>query len=382
MRILLITARYLPHRGGLESVVYHLSKELQCDGHAVCIITNRYPHTLLASEIIDRIYVRRLHFIQPRWSFLRSFRLDLFLAGLFYRLWTDYSLKRIIQEFQPDVINSHYLSEPAEFVERCLSNRSKHIPWVISLHGGDVDGEPFMGKPQMGRFRRISHFADRLTACSKFLAKQAVELEPAIAEKILVIHNGVDADLFSKAPSFESTVPYILALGQLVQHKGFDVLIDAFTLVSKKYREVNLIIAGEGEFRSELERHINENRLEQRVFLTGKVDFVKAASLMAGSLFLAMPSRREPFGIVALECMAAAKCVLATPVGGIPEFLPCPPNRVVNLDIKSWADAMEQWLILSRKNSLASMENQVIAQKYDWQIVAQRYLQVYEQAGA
>ncbi len=380
MRILLVAARYLPHRGGLESVVYHLSKELQLQGNSVCIITNRYPRTLLAREIIDRIPVRRLHFIQPHWSFLRSFRLDLFLAGLFYRLWTDYSLKRIIQEFQPDVINSHYLSEPAEFVERCIHR--EHIPWVASLHGGDVDGEPFIGKSQMERFHRIACFADRLTACSGFLAKQAVELEPTIANKIQVIHNGVDADLFSKAKRLEGSAPYIFALGQLVQHKGFDVLIDAFALVSRKYREVNLIIAGEGELRSELERHIKENALEGRVTLKGKVDSAKAASLMSGSLFVAMPSRREPFGIVALESMAAGKCVLATPVGGIPEFLPCPPNRVVPLDIKSWADAMEQWLILSRKNSLRSMENQTIAQKYDWQIVAQRYLQVYEQAGA
>ena len=52
-------------------------------------------------------------------------------------------------------------------------------------------------------------------------------------------------------------------------------LIDAFALISEKYREVNLIIAGEGEFHSELERHINENRLEQRVLLTGKVDSTK-----------------------------------------------------------------------------------------------------------
>ncbi len=380
MRILLVAARYLPHRGGLESVVYHLSKELQLQGHSVYIITNRYPRTLPASEIIDGILVRRLHFIQPHWSFLRRFRLDLFLAGLFYRLWTDYSLKRIVQEFQPDVINSHYLSEPAEFVERCIHR--ERIPWVISLHGGDVDGEPFMGKSHMDRFRRISRFADRLTACSGFLAKQATGLEPAIADKIQVIHNGVDVDLFSKAQSLDCPAPYILALGQLVQHKGFDVLIDAFALVSKKYGEVNLIIAGEGKFRSEMERHIKENGLEQRVMLTGKVDSAKAASLIAGSLFVAMPSRREPFGIVALEGMAAGKCVLSTPVGGIPEFLPCPPNRVVNLDIKSWADALEQWLVLSRNKQLAGIENQAIARKYDWQMVTQRYLQVYEQARA
>ncbi len=376
MRILQVAARYFPHRGGLESVVYHLSKELQLQGHSVCIITNRYPRTLPVREIIDGIPVTRLHFIQPHWSFLRSFRLDLFLAGLFYRWWTDYLLKRIIQEFQPDVINSHYLSEPAEFIERRIHREG--IPWVISLHGGDVDGEPLIGKPQMERFHRIACFAGRLTACSASLAKQAIALEPAIANKIQVIHNGVDVDLFSKAPSVDPPMPYILALGQLVQHKGFDVLIDAFALVSKKYREVNLIIAGEGEFRSELEGHIKENALEGRVTLTGKVDSAKAASLMAGSLFLAMPSRREPFGIVALEGMAAGKCVLATPVGGIPEFSPCPPNRMISPDLSLWVQALDDWL--SHRDQLDGSANVKIAKEHSWQFVAQQYLQVYRRA--
>jgi len=301
MRILLIASRYLPHRGGLESVVYHLAHEFCRQGHTVQIITNRYPRTLPAREVLDGVQVVRLHFLLPGSKYLHNFRFDLWLAGLWYFFYTERVLIRIINEFQPDVINNHYLNEVAEFTGRSLAGRSPSIPWVVSLHGGDVDGEPSMGKSQMERFRRISRFADRLTACSSFLAKQAVGLEPAIANKIQVIHNGVDLDLFSRAKSLDFPVPYILALGQLVQHKGFDLLIEAFALVSKKHREVNLIIAGEGEFRLELERHIKENGLEGRVTLTGRVDSAKAASLMAGSLFIAMPSRREPFGIVALE---------------------------------------------------------------------------------
>ena len=69
MRILLIASRYFPHRGGLESVVYHLSYELQHQGHIVRIITNRYPRTLPAHEVIDGISVKRLHFLQPPLEF-------------------------------------------------------------------------------------------------------------------------------------------------------------------------------------------------------------------------------------------------------------------------------------------------------------------------
>jgi glycosyltransferase involved in cell wall biosynthesis len=234
----------------------------------------------------------------------------------------------------------------------------------------------------MSRFRRISRFADRLTACSTFLAGQAVALEPSIAAKIQVIHNGVDLDLFSKASDHEVSVPYIFALGQLVQHKGFDLLIDAFASVSKKYREVNLLIAGGGEFRPELERHIKENGLEHRVTLLGKVDSTKVAGLMAGGLFIAMPSRREPFGMVALEGMASGKCVLATPVGGIPEFLPSPPNRMVPLDKSLWVEALDDWLNKASLGQLDASANRESAKHHSWQLVTEQYLQVYKQSGA
>ena len=379
MRILLIVSRYLPHRGGLESVAYHLAHEFYRQGHTVQIITNRYPRTLPAREELDGLQVIRLHFLLPDSKYLHNSRFDLWLAGIWYCFYTERVLRRIINEFQPDVVNNHYLNEVAEFTDRSLASRSPSIPWVISLHGGDVDGEPFMGKSKMERFRRLSRFADGLTACSGFLAMQAVELEPAIANKIQVIHNGVDVDLFSKARSLDCPSPYIFALGQLVQHKGFDVLIDAFAFVSKKYSEVNLIIAGEGEFRSELERHIKENGLERRVTLMGKVDSAKAASLIAGGLFIAMPSRREPFGIVALEGMAAGKCVLATPVGGIPEFLPCPPNQMVVLDIDKWVRALDDWIGRAEDGQLDGSENRIVAQRYDWSSVAQKYLMVYQQ---
>ena len=303
----------------------HLAKDFYQQGNFVRVITNRYPRILPRHEIIEGMSVTRLHFMLPDLKYLNRGRLDLFLAGLFYRFWTAYLLEKILHDFNPDVINSHYLNEQAEFVGNCISRASKPVPWVISLHGGDVDGEPFMSRKHLQRFRKLTQQANQLTACSQFLANKAIDLEPSIAGKIQVIHNGVDVDLFSKARAHAFSRPYIFAVGQLVSHKGFDLLIEAFALISKQYQDVNLVIAGDGPFRSELERRIQENQLEERVTLPGKVDAGQVASLMAGSLFVAMPSRREAFGIVALEGMAAGKPVLASPVGGLPEFLPCPP---------------------------------------------------------
>ena len=380
MRILIISPRYLPHRGGLESVVYHLAHEFRQRGHTVQIITSRYPRTLPPTEEIDGVHVTRLHFLLPDLKYFRNFRFELWLAGIWYFFDTERALRRFINEFQPDVVNNHYLNEAAEFTGRSLAGRSPAIPWVISLHGGDVEGEPLLGRTNKVRFSKASRQASELTACSNYLAIQAQTLEPALQGRIDVIHNGVDAGRFADSESYPSDYPYILAVGQLVSHKGFDLLIEAFAQVAGKYPKVQLWIAGGGSQRTALEMLIRQKGLVQRVQLLGKVDEATVASLMAGCLFVAMPSRREPFGIVALEGMAAGKPVLATPVGGLPEFLLVPPNRLVASEVAAWGIALDEWLALAMSDQLKADGNTQEAHKRDWSKVAGQYLQVYERA--
>lgn len=375
MRILLISARYSPHRGGLESVVYHLAREFRQQGHTVQVVTNRYPRTLPASEEIDEVQVSRLHFLLPNLQYLRTFRFDLWLAGLWYRFYTVQVLRRMIQKFQPDIINNHYLNEVAEFTN--LASHSLAIPWVISLHGGDVDGTPLSGRANKERFSKLSRQANGLTACSSFLAAQAQTLEPALQGKIKAIHNGVDVKRFANTKPYPADCPYILAVGQLAPHKGFDLMVEAFAQAAGRYPQVQLWIAGEGTQRSELEKLILKKQIAQQVQLLGRVDEAMVASLMAGCLFLTMPSRREPFGIVALEGMAAGKPVLATPVGGLSEFLPCPPNRMVELQLDAWVATLEEWIPLALRGQLQAAENAQYACQFDWSIVASQYLQVY-----
>jgi glycosyltransferase involved in cell wall biosynthesis len=380
MRILLVTARYLPHRGGLESVVQNLAQEFSNRGHQVLIVTNRYPRSLPSVEVIDGIKVMRLHFLLPNVNYLKEFRIDLWLAGLWYRFFTYLELCAIIQDFQPNVINSHYLNVSAEFTGRCISNYFSSIPWIISLHGGDVDGEPLLGLVNKNRFHRFARQAQCLTACSEFLSTQAKVLDPSLEYKIRVIHNGVDLRRFSSVRPVRSANPYILGVGQLIPHKGFDLLIRAFASLAEKYPSVELWIAGEGSQRPHLESLILQKGLDHRVQLLGRVDENAVASLMASSLFVAVPSLKEPFGIVALEAMASSRAVVASPVGGLPEFLPCPPNLLVSPILSDWVSALSERLDLSDTIPLKVESNLDSARTFDWSLVAERYLHIYEQA--
>lgn len=380
MRILLVTARYYPHRGGLETVVHHLAQEYRRAGHHVRVVTNRYPRTLPAYEMIDGNPVTRKQFLYPQMRFVKEKRFDLLAASLWFVPLTTWSLWHIIREFEPDIVHLHYLGSPAFFLS--LLHRLKRFHWVITLHGGDVDGEPHLNPQGMRLFKRSTKQADIVTACSRDLATQAIALSPSIAQKLRVIHNGVDAQAFVKARRYEHPKPYIAAVGQLVEHKGFDLLIDSFGDVAAAHPDIDLLIAGEGESRQKLAALIEKRGLVGRAHLLGRVDEGTVASLMAGSLLVAVPSRREPFGIVALEGMAAGKTVLATPVGGIPEFLPNGINRLVIPERNAWAEALSELLTKVQLGQLDGKSNRAVAQDYGWSRVAERYLEAYAEAGA
>ena len=140
MRVLIVTARYLPHRGGLERVVSEVSRQMRLDGHTVTIITNRYPQTLPKHDELDGIPVRRLRFLFPRITYLKSKRPDLWLAGLIFFPLTLFQLAVSFLSFRPDVVNLQYLSSPGIFL--WLLHHLFRFRFVVSLHGGDVDGEP------------------------------------------------------------------------------------------------------------------------------------------------------------------------------------------------------------------------------------------------
>jgi len=377
VKILLVASRYLPHRGGLPTVVHRLAQEFCHSGHETLVVANRYPRSLPASETIDGIPVKRLLFLYPQCRFLRQKRPDLMLASFWYVWWTTYALARVILDYKPDVVNLHYLASPGPFL--WLLHLWLRYPWVVSLHGGDVHGEPYRSRFNAWLFRAAVSSADAITACSKRLASEASRLAGVSSAKIHAIHNGVDCQRFASVFPYAHPKPYIAAVGQLVPHKGFDLLINAFADVADTFPDVDLLIAGDGRARGQLAELIRTRGLTHRVSLLGTVDEHTVASLIAGCLFTAVPSRREAFSIVALESLAAGKRVLATPVGGIPEFLPAGINLMVEPEQGAWAKALADWLSLDR-SGLDGAANQAQAQRMGWDQVAAQYLRTYSKA--
>ena len=146
------------------------------------------------------------------------------------------------------------------------------------------------------------------------------------ADRGTVIFNGVaaaggDGSAPVDLPAPLGTVPYVLALGRVVDKKGFDLLLAGYAAMDPAARTADLVIAGTGHALERLEAMAEESGLRDRVHFVGRLSREQVAAAMAGAELFVMPSRLEPFGIVVLEAWRAGTAVLATDHGGPPEFV-------------------------------------------------------------
>lgn len=381
MRILFITARYRPHVGGLETVVSELAQHLK-DGHQVEVIANRSPRSLAAHEVIDGVPVTRLHFLLPRlWHLPKQAKQ--FFAAFLLALPTMTALHRAIERFQPDVINLHYAgSHLSAFTWAAM--RLSRTPLVVSLHGSDVWVEA--GRSPLDRwvFRRLVARANAVTACSASLLEDAAALAPEIRAKGVPIHNGVHRSLFVDAAPYDHPRPYIAGVGRLDHRKGFDLLIEAFAHIALDFPNHDLLIAGGGSAQADLQAQIDHFQLAHRVKLIGVLRHPALASFYKSACVAVIPSRREPFGIVALEALTAGTHIVATRVDGLVEALADARVTWVTPEIDSIESGLRQALAAIQTDAWRadSQHNIHASAHFGWDKVADRYLAVLERAAA
>lgn len=378
MRILIISARYAPHVGGLENVVTELSSRLR-QHHDVQIITNRFPRSLPAHETLDGISVTRLHFLLPRRRYLPRHAPVFFAAFLLAPL-TLTALWRAIRHFKPDVINLHYAGNPSFFVWAVASLLD--IPLVVSLHGSDVWIEAQRSPFDRWVFRRLIARAQTVTGCSMSLLEDAAAFAPEVLTKAVSIHNGVDHHIFTNAHPYDYPRPYIAGVGRLDHCKGFDLLIEAFARIAPDFPDLDLLIAGSGAAQADLQAQIDRLCLSERIKLVGTLRNPALASFYKSAQIVATPSRRESFGIVALEALATGRCLVVSRIGGLVEAL----AGAHVIWVKPEADSIEAGLrqalahIQTDAWRAESAHNIEVSAQFGWDKVAGRYEAVLKNA--
>jgi len=193
---------------------------------------------------------------------------------------------------------------------------------VLSFHGSDVSAI-VRNSP---RWKTIANQTDKITACSAALAKRIDDLE-LFQHSVQVVHNGIDCKEFLAHDdncNMADKTPYILNVGNYVSHKGQDILLKAFAMLSSKHQKFNLIFAGgtsSGEWLIHLKATAEQLNISNRVFFLENQPQSAIASLMRHSSCLAHTAHNEAFGLVLIEAGVCGTAIIASRVGGIPEII-------------------------------------------------------------
>ncbi len=208
-----------------------------------------------------------------------------------------------------------------------LAARRARLPGLFTAH----NLLPPMGRISRPLFRNVANQATRVIAVSEAVARSLVA-NGVSESRITVISNGIDLLPFDehkigattqdesvRSRHTAATAPTVVAIGRLSPEKGFDLLIDAFETVVQSVPDATLRIAGDGPERADLEARASRSPVAERIRLLGRLD--DTVPLLRSATVVAVPSRQEGQGLVALEAMAARRPVVATAVGGLMETI-------------------------------------------------------------
>jgi glycosyltransferase involved in cell wall biosynthesis len=243
---------------------------------------------------------------------------------------------RALRAPRPDVVYAHFLV-PSGLIA-AVAGRA---PLVVTAHGRDVRN---IGElPGVAAATRlVVRRAATVVCVSEYLRRELEVKIPEARGKTEVVSSGVDLERFAVAQPPDGP-PRFLCVGALEERKNVVRLADAFA----RLEEGTLTFAGDGSLRPRLEGR-------ERVRLAGRIAHDDVAGLLAESHVLCQPSLVEPLGQALLEAMACGRSVVATRIGGPPEFVPAGAGVLVDpLDVDAIADAMLRAAALPRPNDAA-----------------------------
>jgi glycogen(starch) synthase len=376
MRILLMPSAYYPSLGGVEEVTSKVAHLLLQKGHSVEVVTNRWPKSLPKCELVEGVPVHRYSFLVP--SGLRgTLRFAAFSVYEFVQLLVD------TIQFRPDVI--HIICCSTNLPYAVLLSRLLRIRLIVSTHGevGMDAGRLYQSRNflsnNLGKFAK---YASNVTACSKATADEFSAYCPNV--KCDVLRNGVDLAEFSNPDhtgQVAANFKYVFAYGRLVPQKGFDNLLRAWRLVNAD--GAKLMIAGDGPDRQLLMDLVEQLEIQNSVEFLGRLNRQEVALYLRGACAFVLPSIHEPFGLVILEAMAARVPVIATRVGGVPEFVE--DGRTGKLvdpgDADVLAAEIQRHLEQPQSDQQLSLAYET-ACNYEWDSVINDYLLMYGAANA
>ena len=302
-----------------------------------------------------------------------------FNSGLGYYL-NKRSFKKIIKEFNPDVINVHYASGYGT-----LARVSKVKKYLLNVWGADVYEFPNESSIKKNILIKNLNAATMIASTSNSMAD---ETKKYTDKTVLVTPFGVDIEKFKSTPKISESKFIFCTVKTLLPKYGITGMIEAFSLFLQKldktlHASVEYRIYGDGAQKEEIENLIEKLKLKNNVFLMGYVENNRVAEVInACDVFLLKSIYdSESFGVAAVEAMACSRSVIASDVSGFKEVIEDGISGIIveKNDTEKYANAMlDLYFNGERRRILGENARRRVEELYDWNKNVDTMIEIYK----
>jgi len=322
IRVMMLTWEYPPRIiGGISPHVYYLSKYLAKNGAKVYVVTCDFPGAL-QHETIEGVEVFRISAYRnpapdfASWVYLMNVNMQKDAAAIAKDLGGV------------DIFHAH------DWLVATASIGLKHVfrkPLIATIHSTEIgrrnglhsDYERMIHETEAW----LTYEAWRVICCSNYMRNHVKEVFQLPGDKLDMIPNGVETREYEEIDTGNFRMKFalpeekiVLFVGRLVYEKGVHILINAIPKILEKVN-AKFIIVGDGYMRENLLKLVKKMELAHKVLFTGFLDDKTLRKLQRCADVSVVPSLFEPFGIVALEAMAAKSPVVVSDTGGLSEIV-------------------------------------------------------------
>lgn len=384
MRILIANDQHWPMKSGVATAARTMAQGLAEAGHVVMVVAP--SQTGRGYKEIDENYeITRIR------SFGLPFRKNLRVSVTY-----DREMRRILDEFQPEVVHVHTQLTVGLGMLRAAVSRD--IPVIATNHvmpDNMIKNIKILSPVSRPVSYILSEYGTLLYRGAKRIVmptESAISLfnTERIEAPALAISNGINLDRFQpKKPSSEIFTkfhiprgkPLITYIGRVDEEKHIHILIQALELLRWSGKKFHAVIVGDGNARERLDELIDTLQLGEYVTFTGLVSDGDLVQLHRIGDIYAMPSPTELQCLAMLEAMASGKAVVAVDAGALGEL--CLTGKNGNLipvdDVEAMATALVDLLDDPEKRKKYGERSVQIAKKHDVRVVIPRFVKLYKQ---
>lgn len=360
LRFLVINWRDIknPEAGGAEIHLHEIFKRIVQHGHQVTLLTSKY-NGCKRGEIIDGIRVIRI-----------GTKLTFLFSAFFYYI-TRFGFGKNNFDFIIDdiskipVFTPLYVKKPIIAIIHHIHGKTlfKELPFFMAVFAYICEWlMPFF-------YKKIPIITVSESTRNELILKGIPK------SNIEIIYNGVNHELY--VPGKKSEKPLIIYIGRVKKYKQLEDLIKAFNIIRNNGKNIELIIAGRGDYHEELKNLVKKMSIDSNsIKIYKNITEQEKISLLQKGWIYAITSMKEGWGISIIEANACGTPIIAYRVSGLKDAVKNGQTGLLvkNGDIKELANTIE--MLLSNTELREKLTNNTTewAKKFDWNKSSEEFL--------